>query len=316
MRRVLVVAYEGAELLDIACPTDVLDAANRLGARPGYRIELATLGGAAVRCSSGLVLNAEQQLELVTGPLDTVIVIGGWGHERAAADHRMITHMRRLAACSRRVASVCTGAFVLAAAGLLNGRRATTHWAFAERLAESYPAVHVDAGPIFVREGDVYTAAGVTSGLDLALSFVTDDHGPELARGVARSLVAYLQRPGDQDQVSMFLAAPTPEKDLVRSVTAYVEANPAEDLGVAALAKRFGHSARHLTRLFSEHLDMSPSRYVRTVRSELACRLLSGTGLPLAAVARRCGFGSTETLRKTFVGQYGMSPSAYRKLRA
>ncbi|WP_246842926.1 GlxA family transcriptional regulator [Allokutzneria sp. NRRL B-24872] len=312
----LVIAYEGAELLDIACPTDVLDAANRHGARPGYEIELATLGGAPVRCSSGLTLDVRQRLEHVTGSLDTVIVIGGWGHERAAADHRMIAQLRRLAACSRRVASVCTGAFLLAAAGLLDGRRATTHWAFAERLAEAYPAVQVDAGPIFVREGDVYTAAGVTSGLDLALSFVTDDHGPELARAVARSLIAYLQRPGEQDQVSMFLAAPTPEKDFIRSVVAYVEANPAQDLGVAALAKRFGHSARHLTRLFAEHLGVSPSRYVRTVRSELARRLLASTGLPLAAVARRCGFGSTETLRKTFVDQYGTSPSAYRKLRA
>ncbi|WP_191252788.1 GlxA family transcriptional regulator [Amycolatopsis oliviviridis] len=313
-RRVLIVGYSNAEMLDIAGPADVLDAATKLGGKPGYEIMLASVDGRGIRCESGLTLQAQHRLDQVTGELDTLIVAGGTGHEAAAADPRFVTHIRRLAQNSRRVASVCTGATVLAACGLLNGRRATTHWRFANRLATNYPQVDVDPVPLYVRDGNVYTAAGVTSGIDLALAFVEDDHGPSLAREAARMLVTYLQRPGNQAQVSMFLSGPPPENRLVRDITAYVAEHLAGDLGTAVLAERAGISARQLTRLFDAHLSTTPSRYVRAARTENAAKLLCGTELPLTSIARRCGFGSTETLRQAFLDHFDTPPSAYRRV--
>ncbi|GAA4547661.1 DJ-1/PfpI family protein [Amycolatopsis samaneae] len=310
----MIIGYPDAELLDIACPADVLHAANRLGARPGYEICLATVDGRDVEASCGLTLRAQSRLDQVTGELDTLIVSGGFGHEDAAGDARILGHLRRLSRHSRRIASVCTGSTVLAAAGLLNGRRATTHWGYANRLAERFPQVTVDPVPLYVRHGNVYTSAGVTSGLDLTLSFVEEDNGPSLARETARALVTYLQRPGNQAQVSMFLSGPPPEHRQVRDLTAYIGEHLAEDLGTVALAQRAGISARQLARLFDAHLGTSPSRYVRTVRTEQAARLLSCTELPLTAIARRCGFGSTETLRQAFLDHFDTPPSAYRRV--
>jgi transcriptional regulator GlxA family with amidase domain len=311
---VVIIGYPDAELLDIACASDVLDAANQLGARPPYEIRLASVDGKPIRCMSGLTLVAQQRIDQVESDLDTVIVSGGGGYEDAAADVRLITHLRRLAETSRRVASVCTGATVLAAAGLLNGRRATTHWRYAARMARNYPAVTVDPVPLFVKHGNVYTSAGVTSALDLALAFVEEDHGAAMAREVARSLVTYLQRPGNQAQVSMFLSGPPPEHRMVRELTAYISESLDTDLGTPALAVRAGVSTRQLTRLFDAHLHTTPSRYVRTVRTEAAAHLLSTTELPLVAIARRCGFGSTETLRQSFLDHYDTPPSSYRRV--
>jgi transcriptional regulator GlxA family with amidase domain len=313
-RRVVILGYQDAELLDIACPSDVLDAANKLGATPQYEILLASVDGKPIRCESGLTLIAQQRVDQVDGTLDTLIVAGGTGHETAADDIRLITHLRRLADTSRRVASVCTGATVLAAAGLLNGRRATTHWRYAARLAQDYPAVTVDPVPLFVKHGNVYTSAGVTSALDLALAFVEEDHGATMTREVASMLVTYLQRPGNQAQVSMFLSGPPPEHRLVRELTSYITESLDADLGTPALAMRAGISTRQLTRLFDAHLRTTPGRYVRTARTEAAAHLLSTTELPLVAIARRCGFGSTETLRQSFLDHYDTPPSSYRRV--
>ena len=313
-RRVTIVGFPDVELLDVACPADVLDAANRHGARPPYEIRLATIDGQAIRTCSGLILQPHLRLDQVAGDLDTLIVAGGWGSTTAATDERVLAHLRRLAQTSRRVASVCTGAEVLAAAGLLDGRRATTHWRWAAKLADAYPAVTVDPVPLYIRHGNVYTAAGVTSGLDLTMALVEADHGPTLAREVARSLVTYLQRPGNQAQVSLFLAGPPPEHREVRDLTAYIAEHLDEDLGTPALAARAGISTRQLTRLFDAHLGTTPGKYVRTVRTEQAARLLSGSDLPLATIARRCGFGSTETLRQAFLDHFDTPPSAYRRV--
>ncbi len=313
-RRVAIVGYADAELLDIACPADVFDAANRLGARPPYELRLASVDGHGIRTSSGLTMQPHLRLDQVTGELDTLVVAGGWGSTAAAADERVLAHVRRLARTSRRVASVCTGAEVLAAAGLLNGRRATTHWRYAARLARDYPSVTVDPVPLYIRHGNVYTAAGVTSGLDLTLSLVEADHGPSLAREAARALVTYLQRPGNQAQVSLFLTGPPPEHREVRDLIAYITEHLDADLGTPALAARAGISTRQLTRLFDAHLGTTPGRYVRTIRTEHAARLLSGTDLPLATIARHCGFGSTETLRQAFLDHFDTPPSAYRRV--
>jgi len=313
-RRIVIVGYTGAEMLDIASPADVFDSANRLGAERGYTIELASADGGEIRCQSGLRLLADLRLDQVRGPLDTILVAGGRTHEAAAADTRLTAQVGRLSRLSRRVASVCTGATVLAAAGLLNGRRATTHWAYADLLAAQYPLVEVDAGPLFIRDGRIATAAGVTSALDLALAFVEEDEGASLAREVARRLVTYLQRPSNQAQISTFLAAPPPEHRIVRDLAAHAVAHPSADLSTAALAARAGVSARQLARLFAAHVGTTPGRYVRMVRTEAAARLLESSELPLAAIARRCGFGSTETLRTAFLEHLDTTPSTHRRL--
>jgi len=313
-RRVLIVAYDDAQILDIACPSGALDIANRYGAAPPYSIELATLGRRVARSSAGIVVGAGQRLEAVTGRLDTLMVVGGVGCEDAAADERLLEQVRRLAGHSRRVASVCTGAYVLAAAGLLDSRRVTTHWGWGDRLAERHPAVGVDVGPLCIRDGNVYTSAGVTSGLDLTLSLIEDDHGPTLARAVARELVTHLHRPADQAQISMFLAAPPPDDRLVRDLMGYIAGHLAEDLTPPALAARAGISTRHLSRLFTAHLGTTPARAVRAARTEAAAHLVRSSGLPMAALARRCGFGSAETLRQAFLDHYGVTGDRIRRM--
>lgn len=314
MRRVVIVGYPDVELLDVACVADTFDAANRIGAAAQYAIEFATLGARPATSGSGLVLAGQHALERVTGPLDTLVVAGGLGHELAAADPVLVAHVRRLARESRRVSSVCSGASVLASAGLLDGKRCTTHWSVAQSLAQRYPRIEVDPKPLYVKDGNVYTAAGVTSGLDLTLAFVEEDNGAELARSVARALVTYLHRPGNQAQVSMYVQAPTPENAVVRQLVTHIAANLDDDLGTTALADHAGVSERHLTRLFLDHIGRPPAKYVRETRTEAAAQLLTSTRLPLAAIARRCGFGSAETLRQAFVGRYGIAPSRYRNL--
>ncbi|HST81809.1 MAG TPA: DJ-1/PfpI family protein [Kineosporiaceae bacterium] len=314
-RTVAVLGYDGAELLDIACVTSTLAMANGLGAlRDPYDVVLVSSGRRPITCGPGIELASGDSLEHVTGPLDTLIVSGGLGHAQAAADPLVTAHVRRLAQVSRRVASVCTGASILAAAGLLSGRRVTTHWRFARRLAAQYPAVAVDPDPIYIRDGNVSTAAGVTSALDLTLSFVQEDHGAELARLVSRHLITYLQRPGSQAQMSMFTAGPPAEHDIVRRVIDHIESHLGEDIGTAALATLVGLSPRHLSRLFLADLGVTPGRFVRQARTEAAAHLIATTSLPLPGIATRCGFGSVETLRLAFSQRYGTSPSRFRAL--
>ncbi|MFD1825221.1 MULTISPECIES: GlxA family transcriptional regulator [Mumia] len=312
-RTVVVVAYENAELLDIACITTPLMMANMIGAlEVPYSTRVVSPGGLPVVCGSGLTLAADGALEHVATPIDTVIVSGGTGHERAAESMLVRDHVRRLAGAARRTASVCTGATILAAADLLDGRRATTHWQYAARLARHHPNVTVDPDPIFIRDGAISTAAGVTSALDLTLAFIEEDHGPELARATSRYLVTYLQRPGSQSQMSIHTAAPTTENTIVRSVTDHVTADLAAPADTAALADVAGVSVRHLGRVFAAEVGATPAQYVRTVRLEAAAHLLEGTPEPLATIARQCGFRSAEAMRQAFVRQYGTTPSAYR----
>jgi transcriptional regulator GlxA family with amidase domain len=309
----VVVGYGGAELLDIASITSTFALTNELAtARPVYRVLLATPGQQPIRCVSGLVLHGERALEIVRGPLDTLVVSGGLGAEVFASDRDLVRHIRRLAHQSRRIASVCTGAAVLAAAGLLDGRRATTHWGYARRLAARHPAVTVDADPIYVRDGNVITGAGITSALDLSLALVEEDHGPDAARDVARTLVTYLQRPGNQAQMSMFVAPAPPEHDVVGRVIDHVTAHLADDLRTATLAAAVGVSERHLSRLFVRDQGQTPGRFVRRARAEAAAHLLATTALPVRSVARRCGFGSPEQFRQAFVARYGLPPSRFR----
>ena len=312
-RRVAVVGYDDAELLEIAAVTTTLATANEFGGlRRPYQVVVVTPGGRPIKCASGLTLQSQQPLEWLVGPLDSLIISGGRGADALSQDARIMDQLRRLARTSRRVASVCTGASILAATGLLDGRRATTHWAYASRLANHHPAVTVDPHPIYIRDGNVYTAAGVTSALDLTLAFIQEDHGRETARQVARGLVTYMQRPGSHAQMSMFVSPSAAEHDSVRRVIDHVTSHLHGDLRTSTLAAAVGVSERHLTRLFLDDVAQTPSRFVRRARIEAAAQLLASTSMPVPKVAERCGFRSAESLRQAFVTGYGTPPSRYR----
>ena len=259
-------------------------------------------------------MQAHGAVEHLLGPLDTLIVAGGAGHLRAADSAPLLRHVRRLADASRRVASVCTGATILAAAGLLDGKRATTHWRFAADLVRKFPRVTVDPDPIFIRDGSVATAAGATSALDPTLAFIEEDHGVGLASQVSRGLVTYLQRPGNQAHMSMFTATSGEGSEIVHAAVTFITAHLDDDLTITTVADHVGVSPRHLARLFDAHLGDSPARFVRRTRNDAAARLLDASALPISEIARRCGFGSVEALRQSFVSQYDTSPSAYRDL--
>ncbi|MFD2082709.1 Transcriptional regulator GlxA family, contains an amidase domain and an AraC-type DNA-binding HTH domain [Actinopolymorpha cephalotaxi] len=315
-RSVVVVGYERAELVDIACVTSALMLATRLGARPAYDVRLATVDGRDIVCESGLVLRAQLDLSDVRETVDTLIVSGGDGHLAAAADLRLVHGVRQLASRVRRVASVCTGTAILAEAGLLDGRRATTHWFYADDLIARYPKVSIDPAPIFVRDGNVATSGGVTASLDLTLAFVEEDHGPELARWVAMGMVAYLKRPGNQAQMSVFTRTPRPGDATVRRVVDHAAAHPDDDLRTETLAAMVGVSPRQLHRLFRAELGETPANVVRRTRLEVAARLAATTDLPLSQVARRSGFASAESLRQAFVSKFGTSPRTFRHTQA
>ena len=302
-RRISVLALPGLQALDVAGPVEVLHAAG------GYDVTVVAPGGGAVTTSSGLTLGAAP-LPAKPEPLDTLVIAGGAGTRDPGPE--ALAYVRAAAPRARRVASVCTGAFVLAAAGLLEGRRATTHWAWCAALARRYPAVTVDPEPIWVRDGDVWTSAGVTAGIDLTLALVADDLGADVALRVARELVVFLQRPGGQAQFSAGLAArPAAERPL-RELQGWVADHLDEDLGVARLAARAQMSERSFQRAFRRETGATPAAYVEGLRVERACIVLQSTSAPVEAVAAECGFGTVETMRRAFHRRLGVGPAAYR----
>lgn len=316
-RPVAVIAFAGAQTLDFAGPLEALAIAERL--RPGsYARSLVTPDGEPFVTSSGLRITPDGALTDLDGPIDTVIVAGGSGVSEVTEDAAVVAAVGALSRRARRTASVCTGAFVLAATGLLDGRRAATHWASADRLADAYPLVDVDSEPIFVRDtrsgtgGDVWTSAGVTAGIDLTLALIEDDLGADVALAVARWLVMFAKRPGGQAQFSRPLAAQTAERRPLREAQEHVQANPAADLSVDALALRANMSSRNFARAFARDVGITPAAYVETVRLERAKGMLETSGTPVEAIAETCGFGTPETLRRAFARRLGVSPSQYR----
>jgi transcriptional regulator GlxA family with amidase domain len=312
MRRVVILAFDEAQSLDITGPAEAFSIATRFfGAE--YRLELVTPGGGPARCSSGLSLNADAAIDDVRGSVDTLLVAGGAGAHRVAADPRVIAWLVRTARKSRRVASICTGAFLLAEAGLLDGRRATTHWSQCRRLAAQYPQIAVEPDPIYVRDGKVFTSAGVTAGMDLALALIEEDHGADAALKTARSLVLFVRRPGGQSQFSAQLTAGPARREPLRDVQAHIAEHPAADLSVPALAARAYMSERNFARAFRAETGMTPAAYVEAARVERARRELETTDLPVQAVAAACGFGTVETMRRAFGRRLGVNPAAYRE---
>lgn len=304
-RRVVFLVFDDFQALDLVGPYEVFRGAGE------YLCQVVASRPGSVRSDSGLPIGAESGIDEVDPrSVDTLVVVGGPGVETACADTRLMRWLRA-AARARRVASVCTGAFLLAAAGLLDGKRVTTHWAFTAQLAREYPRVHVDRDPIFVHDGNIWSSAGVTAGMDLALALVEDDLGRPTALELARYLVLFLRRPGGQTQFSTALWRPQPATDPIRAAVAAIHAEPGARHGIGDLATRSGLSPRHFQRRFTAELGIGPSGYVEQVRIEAAQTALID-GDPVDAVARRCGFGTAESLRRAFHRRLGVSPSDYR----
>jgi transcriptional regulator GlxA family with amidase domain len=313
-RRVWVLAFPDAQVLDITGPWEVFAIANRIGNPrvPRYALSLVAPAAGPFATSGGLSLLAHRSLAEATGPVDTLLVAGGLGTRAQRRDPRLIPWIRRTARRARRVASVCSGAFLLAEAGLLDGRRATTHWGVCDALERRFPAVRVERDPIFVRDGGVITSAGITAGMDLALELVEEDCGRELALTVARLLVMFLRRPGGQSQFSAQLSAQLAERDGLREVQGWIADHPAGDCSVPALARRARMSPRNFARVFRREIGVTPAVYVETQRVEAARRLLESTARSVAEVAAACGFARVETLHRAFRRVLRVAPGQYR----
>ncbi|MFD4746116.1 GlxA family transcriptional regulator [Streptomyces rubiginosohelvolus] len=307
---VAVLAFDGVQLLDVTGPAEVFTTANGHGGR--YDVRIVSVTGQDVRTSGGIRLGVDGGLGSLPGRLGTLLVPGRRDWRRAADDAALTSGVRDLARRSRRVASVCAGAFVLAEAGLLDGRRAATHWRLAGELAASYPAVTVESDPLFVRDGHVITSAGITAGMDLALSLVEEDHGAGTARETARELVVFMARPGGQSQFSARLRPREAEHPAVRAAMDAVSADPGGPHTPATLARLGKVSARHLSRLFRGETGLSPAQYIESVRLEAAQALLASGTDPVEVVAEGAGFGSAETMRRAFQQRLGLSPTHYR----
>ncbi|MFB7124713.1 GlxA family transcriptional regulator [Kitasatospora xanthocidica] len=308
---VVIVLFEGVQSLDVTGPLEVFAGAGRAAGQPAaYRVTTASPGGGPVRSHSGLRLLPDADLAGV-GPVDTLLVPGGMDTGRP--DPALVERIRELAGAAERVVSVCTGAFLLAEAGLLAGRRATTHWAYGEELARRFPDVEVDPDPIHVRDGRIATSAGVTAGIDLALALVEEDLGRETALLVARHLVVFLRRPGNQAQFSTQLAAQVAARQPLREVQRWIAEHPEADLSVEALADRSALSPRHFARAFAAEVGVTPGRYVDGVRLEAARRLLEDTDHGIEEIARSCGYGTPEAMRRAFVRALAAPPAEYRR---
>ncbi|WP_279100222.1 GlxA family transcriptional regulator [Gordonia bronchialis] len=317
-RSVVVLGFAGVQPLDITGPLDVFTSASialagRDAAGDGYAVTLVSPGGRPVSSGFGLDFVAHP-LPDPSAAIDTLLLPGGMGVFDARRCAETMAWVRSAAERAHRVVTVCTGAFLAAEAGLLDGARATTHWSSAQLLADEYPAIKVDPDPIFVRSSDhVWTAAGVTAGIDLALALVEDDHGTEVAQLVARWLVLHLRRPGGQSQFAPPVWMPRARRRPIRDVQEAIEKHPAAAHRIADLATVASMSPRHFTRVFTEEVGEPPGVYVERIRTDTARRFLEETDDPMPAVASRAGFGSAETMRRVFVRRLAISPDRYRR---
>ena len=311
-------AFPGYRPLDLTGPHEIFSMANdhlvHSGERPAYRIEILAAEPGLLRARSGLRIEVDRTLASVHGRIDTLLVVGGEAESirQAIAEGVHAKFLARMAPRVRRIGSVCSGAFLLAAAGLLDGRRSTTHWASTHLLAEMFPRVEVDPDAIWVKDGPVYTSAGVTAGIDLALALVEEDLGREVALSVARRAVVFLKRPGGQSQFSAELDAQIRATGPLEQLPGWIRDHLSEDLGVEALAHRVGMSPRNFARVFRRQFETTPARFVERARVERARRHLEEARLTLDEIADACGFGSGERMRRSFSRVLGVGPAAYR----
>jgi transcriptional regulator GlxA family with amidase domain len=314
VRSVELLVFPLVQLLDVTGPLQVFASANdfvlEAGGRPPYDLKVVARSGTRVTASAGLGLST-LPLPLAGATVDTLIVAGGQGLEAAAADPVIIDWVQTRARKARRIASVCTGAFLLAASGLLDGRRAATHWSYCDELARRFPKVRVESDPIFVRDGPVWTSAGVTAGIDLALALVEQDLGPKVALAVARYLVVFMKRPGGQAQFSTALSLQAADEKF-GALHEWINKHLGDDLPLSVLADQAGMSERSFSRHYAEATSLTPARAIERLRVEAARRLLSESGLPVKRISQRCGFGSEETMRRSFLRVLGATPQDYR----
>jgi transcriptional regulator GlxA family with amidase domain len=315
-RKVLIVGFPGIQPLDVVGPFDVFAGASLALSAEGkepYQPVVASFDGQPVSTHTGLTF-ATVELPDPSEPIDTLVLPGGHGVHAARQDSRITDWIAAAAPHARRVVTVCTGAFLAAQTGLIDGCRATTHWAFADQLAREFPAVEVDPDPIFVRSSArVWTAAGVCAGIDLALALVEEDHGTELAQTVARYLVLHLRRPGGQTQFAAPVWVARAKRAPIRAVQDAIESEPGGAHSICELARRAAMSPRHFTRVFTDEVGEAPGAYVERVRTEAARRQLEQTEDTVATIASRCGFGTAETMRRNFIRRVGVSPDHYRR---
>jgi transcriptional regulator GlxA family with amidase domain len=314
VRVVELLAFPSVQLLDVTGPLQVFASANDLvveagGQRP-YDVRVVARRGARVTASAGLKLST-LPLPLASAAVDTLMVAGGGGVDAAAADPVIVEWVRARAKRARRIASVCTGAFLLAASGLLDGRRAATHWSYCAELARRFPRVRVESDPIFVRDGPVWTSAGVTAGIDLALALVEQDLGHTIALAVARYLVVYIKRPGGQAQFSEALSLQAAD-DKFGTLHEWINKHLGDHLPLSVLADQAGMSERSFSRHYAEATGLTPARAIERLRVEAARQLLSESGLPVKRISQRCGFGSVETMRRSFLRLLAVTPQDYR----
>jgi transcriptional regulator GlxA family with amidase domain len=317
MKKIVMLSVPPASGVDVIGPLEALGIASRMVAessgRAAYESELVTTASdLALPTSSGVKIVAHKHYTEVRGKVDTLLISGGPG-TRGPRDPALLDWLRQMAKHTRRICSICTGAYLLADAGLLEGKRATTHWRHVESFARQHPGVLWDPNPIFIQDGRFYTSAGISAGMDLALALIEEDFGSALALDVARYMVIFLRRPGSQAQFSVSLAAQAAERKSLQELQAWIAENPAKDLSVEALADRAAMSSRNFARVFASELGSTPARYVEQVRVEAARTLLASTDDGVDQIASRCGFSSAELLRRCFVRHFKIAPSQYRK---
>src|SRR3984957_6618146 len=317
-RRIVMVAFPDAQIIDITGPLEVFGRAARLltdergSGIPAYTVEIVASKVGPFATSSGIRLIADRSIAQVRGPIDTLLVAGGRGTTDALRDRALIGWLRASIHRTRRLCSVCTGAFLLAEAGLLDGLSATTHWRQCEQLANRYPAVSVGAAPILGPAGKIFTSAGVTAGIELALALLEDDHGRDVALAVARELVMFLRRPGGQSQFSVQLSTQQADREPLRELQRWVADHLGADLSVEALARRAAMSPRNFARVFTREVGMTPGQFVENSRVEAARRRLEESADGVDSIASECGFGTRESMRRAFIRTLHVPPSAYR----
>jgi transcriptional regulator GlxA family with amidase domain len=313
-RRVAVVVVPPVEELDLVGPMQVLSASNRLARKPVYTVEIATNADDLKVPGEGGLLSflAQRRFSELKGSFDSLLLVCGVA-TRNARDPALFAWLREMACEVRRLGSVCVGAFLFAEAGLLNGKRATAHWKFGEELAKRYPRVRVASNPLWVKDGNIYTSAGISAGIDLALAWVEEDCGAAVAHEVARELVLFLRRPGGQTQHSVSLAAQASEMKSIQELQMWIAENVRRKLSVQMLADRFAMSVRNFERVFTRELGRTPSKYILQVRVEEAQRQLERTDRGLKQIALDCGFGSADVMRRSFVRLIGVTPNQYRR---
>jgi transcriptional regulator GlxA family with amidase domain len=311
-RHVVVCVYPNVMAMDVCGPMEAFAMANSLAGSVLYRLSTAAVTNDPVKTSAGFCIVPDHVLTELNEPIDTLLVAGGYGYVAASRDGTMTNWLREAAPRARRHGSICTGAFLLAASNLLNGKRVTTHWALASTFSQDYPSTTLEIDSIFVRDGQTYTSAGISAGIDLALALIEEDHGRTFALRIARSLVVFLKRPGGQSQFSTHLQAQISSTPAVRMAQEWALAHLAEDLSAKALAAHVGMSERNFRRLFVAELQETPREYVERIRLDEARRQIEDTNASAQIVAKRCGFGTVNNLRRAFVRQFGVTPKWYR----